>query len=101
MSATLRLTHNVIGAEVRRRPYDIVLDDERVGSVDMNAAFEMPVDPGRHTVQVRDGRNSSRVKTFEAADGETVGFRATGKSVLPVFLLSFAVPSVALTLRRE
>jgi hypothetical protein len=101
VAATLRLTHKAIGAEVRRRPYDIVLDGERVGSVDMNAAFEMPVDPGRHSVQVRDGRNSSRVKTFDAADGETIGFRATGKSLLPVFLLSFAVPSLALTLRRE
>ena len=93
MAATLRLTHKAIGAEVRRRPYDIVLDGERVGSVDMNAAFEMPVDPGRHSVQVRDGRNSSRVKTFDAADGETIGFRATGKSLLPVFLLSFRCPA--------
>ena len=101
MAATLRLTHKAVGAEVRRRPYDIVLDGRRVGSVEMNATFTTAVEPGRRTVQVRDGRNSSRTETFDAADGETISFRSTGKSVLPVFLLSFAVPSLALSLRRE
>ncbi len=47
------------------------------------------------------GRNSSRTKTFDAADGETVAFRCTGKSILPIFLLSFVVPSLALSLHRE
>ena len=31
MSATLKLTHKSIGAEVRRGPYDIVLDGKRSG----------------------------------------------------------------------
>jgi len=31
MSATLRLTHKAIGAEVRRGTYDVVFDGERVG----------------------------------------------------------------------
>ncbi|MBF9072624.1 hypothetical protein [Streptacidiphilus fuscans] len=101
MSATLTVTHKAIGAEVRRSPYDIVLDGERVGSVAMNATFETAVEPGRHTLQVRSGRNSSRTTTFDAADGETVAFRCTGKSFLPVFLLSFVVPSLALRLRRQ
>jgi hypothetical protein len=101
MSATLKLTHKAIGAEVRRGTYDLVLDGERVGSVEMNDTFEAPVEPGRHTLQVRNGRNSSRTKTFDAADGETVAFRCTGKSILPIFLLSFVVPSLALSLRRE
>jgi hypothetical protein len=101
MSATLTLTHKAIGAEVRRGPYDIVLDGERVGAVEMNDTFETPVEPGRHTLLVRDGRNSSRTTTFDAVDGEIVAFRCTGKSILPVFLLSFVVPSLALSLRRE
>ncbi len=101
MSAALKLTHKAIGAEVRRGTYDVVLDGERVGSVAMNDTFEMPITSGRHTLQVRDGRNSSRTRTFDAADGETVAFRCTGKSILPVFLLSFIVPSLALSLRRE
>ena len=36
MSATLKLTHKAIGAEVRRGTYDVVVDGERVGSVEMN-----------------------------------------------------------------
>jgi hypothetical protein len=101
VSATLKVTHKTIGAEVRRGTYDVLLDGERVGSVEMNETYERPVEPGRHTLQVRNGRNSSRTKTFDAADGEAIAFRATGKSILPIFLASFVVPSLALNLKRE
>jgi hypothetical protein len=101
MAATLKLTHKTIGVEVRRGTYDAVLDGERVGSVVMNDTFETPVEPGRHTLQVRNGRNSSRTTTFDAAEGEIASFRCGGKSILPIFLLSFVVPSLALSLRRE
>ena len=101
MATTLRLTHRAIGVEIRRGPYDVVLDGERVGTVELNDQIEMPLEPGRHTLQVRNGRNSSRTKTFDAAEGETVAFRCSGKSILPIFLLSFVVPSLALSLHRE
>jgi hypothetical protein len=101
MSATLTLTHKAIGVEVRRGTYDIVLDGERVGSVELNDTFETPVEPGRHTLQVRNGRNSSRTLTFDATDGGLVAFRCTGKRFLPLFLASFVVPSLALSLHRE
>jgi hypothetical protein len=101
MSATLTLTHKAIGAEVRRGTYDVVLDGEGVGSVEMNDTIETPVKPGRHTLQVRSGRNSSRTQTFDAAEGEIVAFRCTGKRILPLFLASFVVPSLALSLHRE
>ena len=101
MTATLKVTHKAIGAEVRRGPYDIVVDGQRVGSVEMNATVEIPIEPGRHTLLIRSGRNSSRTQTFDAAEGETVAFRCTGKSFLPIFLASFFVPSLALQLHRE
>ncbi|MCL2781830.1 MAG: DUF2846 domain-containing protein [Actinomycetia bacterium] len=101
MSATLSVAHKAMGAEVRRAAYDIELDGERVGSVAMNDTFVAPIEPGRHTLRLRSGRNSSRAKTFDAADGETVAYRGTGKSVLPVFLLSFLIPRLALTLHRD
>lgn len=101
MDATLRLTHKAIGVEVRRGTYEIVVDGERVGSLEMNDTVEMPIEPGRHTLQIRNGRNSSRTHSFDVAEGEIVAFRCTGKSILPIFLLSFFVPSLALTLRRE
>ena len=72
MPATLKLTHKSIGVEVRRGAYDVVVDGERVGSVEMNNTVEVPVEPGRHTLQVRNGRKSSRAQPFDAAEGETV-----------------------------
>ena len=101
MGATLKLAHKAIGAEVRRGMYDIVVDDQRAGSLEMNDTIEIPIEPGRHTVQVRNGRNSSRTQTFGAAESQTVAFRCTGKSFLPIFLSSFVVPSLALQLRRQ
>ncbi len=100
MSATLKLTHKAIGAEVRRDAYDVVVDDRRVGSVRMNDTIEIAVDPGRHTLQVRDGRKSSSIETFDATEEEIVAFRCTGKRFLPIFLASFIVPRLALKLVR-
>lgn len=101
MAATLKLTHKALGAEVRRGTYDVEVDRKRVGSVEMNETLETPIEPGRHTLQVRNGRNSSRSQTFEAADGEIVAFRCTGKRFLPLFLASFVAPSLALKVKRE
>jgi hypothetical protein len=101
MSATLKLTHKAIGAEVRRGSYDIVLDGQSAGSLEMNATIELPIEPGHHTVQVRNGRNSSRAEAFDAVESETVYFRCTGKRFLPIFLASFVVPSLALKLTRQ
>lgn len=101
MSATLKLTHETIGVEIRRGTYEVVLDGERIGSVELNDTFETPIEPGHHTLKLRSGRNSSRTRTFDAAHGEIVSFRCSGKSILPIFLLSFAVPSLALSIHRE
>jgi hypothetical protein len=100
MVATLKLTHKSIGIEVRRGIYDIVVDGHRAESLDMNDTIEIPIEAGRHTLQVRSGRNSSRTQTFDVADNQTVAYRCTGKSALPIFLASFLVPSLALRLRR-
>jgi hypothetical protein len=101
MAATLMVTHKAIGVEVRRGSFDVVLDGEHVGSLENNGTFETPVEPGRHTLQVRNGRNSSGTKTFDAAEGDMVTFRCSGKRFLPIFLASFVVPSLALSLHRE
>jgi hypothetical protein len=101
MSATLTLTHKAIGVEVRRGTYDVVLDGERAGSLEMNDTIEIPIEPGRHTLQVRNGRNSSATQAFDAVENETIAFRCTGKRILPIFLASFVFPSLALSLHRE
>ena len=101
MAATLKLTHRTIGVEVRRGTYEVVVDGARVGSVELNDTIEIPVEPGRHTLQVRNGRNTSRTRTFDAAEGDVVAFRSGGKRPLPIFLASFVIPSLALSLRRQ
>ena len=101
MSATLKLTHKAIGVEVRRGNFDAVVDGERVGSLKMNDTIEIPIEAGRHTLQVRNGRNLSRTLTFAATEGQAVAFRCTGKRFLPIFLVSFFVPRLALSLRQE
>jgi hypothetical protein len=100
VTATLKMTHKAIGVEVRRGTYEIVVDGQGAGSLEMNDTIEIPVEPGRHTVKIHSGRNCSRTQTFEAAASQTVAFRCTGKSFLPIFLASFVVPSLALQLRR-
>ena len=101
MSATLKVRHEAIGVEVRRGTYDVVVDGNRTGAVELHGTFETPVEPGRHTLQIRNGRNSSRTATFDAEDSQVISFRCSGKNILPVFLLSFVVPSLAISLRRE
>ena len=101
MSATLKVTHKAIGAEVRRAAYGVAVDGEQAGSVEMNDTIEIPIEPGRHTLQVRDGRRSSSTEAFHAANGEIIAFRCTGKRFLPIFLASFVVPRLALKLVRE
>ncbi len=101
MAALLKLTHRTIGVEVRRGTFDVVVDGERAGSLELNETIALPLDPGRHTLQVRNGRNSSRTLTFDVTEGETVAFRCGGKRILPIFLASFVVPSLALSLKRD
>ncbi len=101
MAATLKLTHKAIGAEVRRGTYDVLVDGQQVGSVEMNNTIETSIGAGHHTLQVRNGRNSSRTLTFDAIEGQVVAFRCTGKRFLPIFLVSFVVPRLALSLRPE
>lgn len=101
MAATLKVKRETIGVEVRRGTYDVWVDNQRVGSVEMHQSIDVPIQPGRHTLQIHNGRNSSRVQSFDAAEGQVVTFRCTGKSILPIFLLSFVVPSLAISLIRE
>jgi hypothetical protein len=101
MPATIKLTRRAIGVEVRRGTFDVMVDGKHVASIEMNDTIEMHVEPGRHTLQIRNGRNSSRTRTVDAAEGQVVAFRCNGKNILPLFLASFVIPSLAISLRRE
>jgi hypothetical protein len=87
--------------DFHRGPFEVVVDGKRVGSVERRETFEAPVEPGRHTLQVRAGRFSSRTEAFDAAEGETIGFQCHGGRIWPMLLASLIVPSLALKLTHE
>lgn len=101
MPATLKLTREGIGIELRRGRFEILVDGRGVGSIDYRDSVEAPVEPGHHTLRIRAGRYSSRDHTFDAADGEMVSFRCHGAMVWPRWAASFVKPDLAISLRRE
>jgi hypothetical protein len=101
MAATLRLTREGVGIELRRGTFDIVVDGKRVGPIELHDSVETPVEPGRHTVQVRKGRYSSPSVSFDVADGQVANFRCHGAMMWPRYVASIVVPTMAISLRRE
>ena len=101
MTATLELTRKPsVLMEFHRGTVDALVDRERVGSIELNGTFEMPVAPGRHTLKIRKGRYTSRELSFQATDGQVIRFNCSGGRVWPVLLASLVVPSLAFKLSR-
>lgn len=107
MSATLKLTrevsYHVIGRpfELRRGRFEISLDGKNVGSLGNHETVDTPVEPGHHTLRIRNGRYSSRDHSFDAAEGEVVTFNCHGAAIWPTYVVSIVKPDVAISLRRK
>jgi hypothetical protein len=101
MSATLVLKREGVGMELRRGRFEIAVDGSSIGSIDWHQTVEVPVEPGRHTLQIRTGRHSSRAAPFEVADADTVRFRCHGAMVWPRYLASIVAPNLGISLKRE
>jgi hypothetical protein len=102
VAATLRLVRERgIVMELRRGTFRVLLDGKDVGSIDMHGTVEVPVEPGRHTLQVKDGRYTSNRRSFDAVDGSMVNFRCNGAVVWPRYFVSLVKPDLALRLTQE
>jgi hypothetical protein len=101
MSATLRLTREGVGIELRRGQFEISVDGKSVGSIEYGETVETPLEPGRHTLRLRVGRYSSRDCSFDATDGEIVGFRCHGAMVWPRYVASLIKPDLAISLGQK
>jgi hypothetical protein len=102
MSATLKVIHEVgFGIELRRGRFDVVVDDQTVGSVDNHETIETPLEPGHRTIQIRHGRYSSRDEAVDVADGDVVNLRCHGARIWPMYVASIFVPHLAISLQRE
>jgi ABC-2 type transport system ATP-binding protein len=63
------------GASGGHATWDVLIDENVVGSVAQGQAVELPIEPGPHTVRVRSNRYlRSAARPFEAAAGRTVFF---------------------------
>jgi hypothetical protein len=100
VSATLRLTREGVGIELRRGEFEISLDGKGAGSIKWGETVETPLEPGHHTLRLRVGRYSSRDCSFDAADGEVVSFRCHGAMVWPRFVASLVKPDLGISLKR-
>jgi hypothetical protein len=101
VSATLRLAREGFGVELRRGTFNVEVDGNSVGSVESHGTFEAPVEPGRHTLRIRAGRYSSRERSFDAVDRETISFRCHGANIWPLYVASIVKPDLAIALKRQ
>lgn len=104
MTATLRLERRpaeFAPVELRRAPFDIVVDGSVVGTIDHGGSAELDVAPGQHTLQLRRGRYHSPARSFSVADGDSVGFRCFGANLWPIWAASYVVPGLAMSLKYE
>jgi hypothetical protein len=101
VSATLKLIREGVGTELRRGTFDVLVDGNSIGTIERHEAVEVPIDPGRHTLQVRKGRYPSPEVSFDVADGQVANFRCHGAMMWPRYVASLVVPSMAISLRRE
>ena len=101
MSATLRLTREAFGIELRRGTFEILVDGASVGSIKRHETVQTPLEPGHHAIRLRSGRYSSGDRSFEVADDEVVNFRGHGAMLWPRYVASIVKPDWAISLRRE
>src|SRR6266487_2409793 len=101
--ATLKVTQEAFSnpAGIMRGTFDVVVDGKSVGSIKWHEAIEVPIEPGRHALQVRKGRYSSRVKTFDATEDEFVAFQCNRRRFPPVLVAALVKPDLAVSLIRE
>jgi hypothetical protein len=103
MAATLKLQRDV-GAnlpELRRGPFQVVADGQGIGSLDNHETFQEEIVPGHHTLRLYKGRYRSRERTFEVGDDDTANFQCHGARTWVTWLISFATPSLAISLIQE
>jgi hypothetical protein len=104
MPATLKLTRRSLPLEgvnvVGRRPFEIILDANTVGTVPPGETVDLPINAGHHTLRLREGHRVSPDRPFDATDGETIAFACHGSWFVLIYLASFMKPDLGISLKR-
>lgn len=85
MSGSLKVTRRALLMEIRHGTFEVLVNRKRVGSSELHGTFGAPVPSGRHTLEVRKGRYSSRQLSFLVTDGRVVGFNRHGRRITHSF----------------
>ncbi len=101
MASTLNLTRETTLIELRRGQFEIYLDGQDVGSIELHQTVEQPLEPGHHTLRMRKGRYSSQERSFDVGDQEVVNFRCHGAQIWPRYVASIVKPDLAISLTRQ
>lgn len=100
MSATLRVSREPSGIELRRGVFEISVDGKGAGPIEYGETIEIPLEPGHHTLRIRAGRYSSRDHSFDLADNDAIDFRCSGAIFWPRWVLSLFKPDLGVLLKR-
>ena len=99
MSATVRLVRGGHGIELRRAPFDVIVDDKKVASLNSSQTIQVRVRPGRHVLRLTSGRYSSQSEPLDLADGDYASFQCHSAMVWPRWVASLLVPKLGISLR--
>jgi len=103
-TATVRLSRKgwLSSHSVRARTWRVEIDAVLVGSIANEQTVELPVESGRHTLRVRSFRYLlSPQESFEATEGQLVGFSCHPRSLTPIIATRWVVWLLATLLRHE
>ncbi len=102
MAATVQLNRGSnLALELRRGTFHVLLDGADVATIERDASIQVPIEAGKHTLQVKEGRFKSPKRTFDTADGDTVTFRCNGAVLWPVYVASLVKTDLGLRLTRQ
>jgi ABC-2 type transport system permease protein len=100
-TATLKLSRRWGGLIDRTREWQVSIDGTIAGSIASQQTIELPVQPGRHTLRLSAHRHVSPERSFEASEGEVVGFWCRAAMLWPIYIAALIKPDLWITLRQD
>ena len=100
-TTTLRLTRKSGGVTERDVAWQITLDAKAAGTIARGQTVELPVERGYHTLQISSDRHHSPRRSFQAAEGEVVGFSCRGAMFWPQWVAALFKPDLWISLKQQ